>query len=123
MLKVNQMVDLSSHAVDRVFHALADATRRQMLGRLTQGEASVSELADPFDMSLAAASKHVKVLASAELIHIEKRGRTRICNLRPGGLRQASAIIKHYERFWTGRLDALDGHLKKEARQKDKDHE
>ena len=108
------MVNLSSGSVDRVFHALADSTRRQMLGRLTRGEASVSELADPFAMSLAAASKHVKVLASAELIVVEKRGRSRMCKLRAGGLREVSDIIAHYQRFWGDRLDALDAHLKRE---------
>ena len=91
-----------------------------MLGALTHGEATVSELANPFDMSLAAVSKHVKVLASAELISVEKRGRSRVCTLQPQALHAAAEIIRHYEKFWSDRLDALDAHLKNKTDKKTK---
>jgi DNA-binding transcriptional ArsR family regulator len=110
------MVDLGSPHVDRVFHALADSTRRKMLGVLSRRDATVSELAGPFDMSLAAVSKHVKVLQGAELIRVEKRGRSRVCSLQPRTLKSASKVIEHYQRFWSSRLDALQVHLAKKKR-------
>ena len=91
-----------------------------MLGALMGGEATVSQLADPFDMSLAAVSKHVKVLAGAELISVEKRGRSRVCSLEPEALHTAAEVISHYEKFWSSRLDALEAHLKKQAKTKKK---
>jgi DNA-binding transcriptional ArsR family regulator len=118
MLKVNQMVNLESPAVDRVFHALADSTRRRMLGVLSRGDATVSQLAVPFDMSLAAVSKHVKVLERAELVRVEKRGRSRVCSLRPAALESASEVIEYYQRFWSSRLDALQVLLAKKKRRR-----
>lgn len=118
MLKVNRMVDLSAPRVDRLFHALADSTRRQMLGVLSQRDATVSELAAPFEMSLAAVSKHVKVLEGAELIEVQKRGRSRVCSLRPGSLTAMSEVIEHYQKFWSSRLDALQVHIAKKKRKK-----
>lgn len=112
------MVELGASQVDRVFHALADSTRRQILGVLTRKDATVSELAAPFDMSLAAVSKHVKVLEGARLVNVVKRGRSRVCSVEPHGLRTAAEIIDHYERFWTKRLDGLDAHLKQRANEK-----
>jgi DNA-binding transcriptional ArsR family regulator len=91
-----------------VFHALGDATRRQMLRDLARGERSVSELAEPFAMSLAAASKHIKVLEHAGLIRREVRGRSHVCRLDPGPLAGAHEWLGHYERFWTSRLDELE---------------
>jgi DNA-binding transcriptional ArsR family regulator len=101
------MVELDSH-LDTVFRALADSTRRGMLARLALGEKSVGELAEPFAMSFAGASKHVKVLEEAGLISREVRGRTHICRLEPGPLASADQWLRHYERYWTGRLDALE---------------
>ena len=101
------MVELDSH-LDTVFRALGDATRRGMLARLALGERSIGELAAPFAMSFAGASKHVKVLEDAGLIRREVRGRTHICRLEPGPLASADQWLRHYERFWTGRLDALE---------------
>lgn len=101
------MVELDSH-LDTVFRALGDATRRGMLARLALGERSIGELAEPFAMSFAGASKHVKVLEDAGLIRREVRGRTHICRLEPGPLASADQWLRHYERFWTGRLDALE---------------
>lgn len=97
-----------------VFHALGDATRRRMLRELSRGERTVSELAQPFSISLAAASKHIKVLENAGLIRREVRGRTHLCRLEPGPLASAHEWLSFYERFWTGRLDALAELLRKE---------
>lgn len=108
MLIFNCMVELNSLQLDTVFHALGDATRRQMLRQLTDGERSIGELAEPYSMSLAAASKHIKALESAGLIRREVRGRTHMCRLESGPLAAADAWLRNYERFWTERLDALD---------------
>ncbi|WP_186389242.1 helix-turn-helix transcriptional regulator [Stappia sp. TSB10P1A] len=108
------MVEQETHRLDAVFHALGDATRRQMLRALAGGERSVSQLAEPFDMSLAAASKHVKVLEKAGLIRREVRWRTHTCRLEPGPLAGAHDWLGFYERFWTDRLDVLDALLREE---------
>jgi len=102
------MVEHDSPQLDSIFQALADPTRRGMLASLALGEKTVGELAEPFAMSFAGASKHVKVLEEAGLIRREVRGRTHICRLEPGPLASADQWLRHYERFWTGRLDALE---------------
>lgn len=94
-----------------VFHALADGTRRAMLAELAVGERSVSELAAPHPMSLAAASKHVTVLERAGVVTRRKVGRRQVCRLRPGPLAAATEHLRHYERFWNTRLDALDAYV------------
>jgi DNA-binding transcriptional ArsR family regulator len=104
----NRMVELHASQLDSVFHALGDATRRHMLRELAGGERTVSQLAQPFAMSLAAASKHIKALENAGLIRREVRGRTHMCRLEPGPLASADQWLRYYERFWTGRLDALE---------------
>lgn len=107
-LKFNHMVEHYSTPLDSVFHALADATRRQMLQALAQGERTVTQLAEPFDMSLAAASKHIKTLEGAGLLRREIRGRTHLCRIEARPLAQANEWIRHYEHFWGSRLDALE---------------
>src|SRR5688572_2669169 len=102
------MVESQTHRLDAVFHALGDPTRRRMLHELADGERTVSELAEPFAMSLAAASKHIKALESAGLIHREVRGRTHLCRLAPGPLASAHQWLSFYEQFWTDRLNVLD---------------
>lgn len=89
-----------------------------MLRDLTRGERTVSQLAEPFAMSLAAASKHIKVLENAGLIHREVRGRTHLCRLVPGPLASAHQWLAFYEHFWTHRLDALDRLLREEDARK-----
>jgi DNA-binding transcriptional ArsR family regulator len=102
-------------AVDQLsatFAALADPTRRAILARLAQGETSVTELAQPFQMSLPAVSKHIKVLERAGLI---RRGRTaqwRPCRLEAEPLKQTAAWIEQYRRFWDESFDRLDDHLR-----------
>jgi DNA-binding transcriptional ArsR family regulator len=93
--------------MDAVFHALAHGARRDMLGRLAGGELTVGELAEPLTMSLAAASKHVKVLEQAGLVHRTVEGRRHLCRLRPKPLADASEWLAFYERYWTESLDAL----------------
>lgn len=109
--------------MDAVFHALADATRRRMLHDLAGGERTVGQLAAPFAISLAAASKHIKALERAGLIRREVRGRTHLCRLDPGPLADAHAWLGFYERFWTDRLDALDRVLRAEDATPPHDHQ
>src|SRR3954463_8281086 len=108
------MVELFAPQLDTLFHALGDATRREMLRELTKGERTVSQLAEPFDISLAAASKHIKALEKAGLIRREVRGRTHLCRLDPGPLASAHQWLSVYERFWTDRLDLLEQLLHQE---------
>jgi DNA-binding transcriptional ArsR family regulator len=108
------MVESPAPDLDAVFHALGDATRRRMLRELSRGERTVGQLAEPFAMSLAAASKHVKVLENAGLIRRDIRGRTHLCRLEPGPLASANAWLGHYEHFWTSHLDVLDRLLRDE---------
>lgn len=108
------MVDQTDTILDTIFHALGDRTRRQMLFDLSQGARSVGELAEPHTMSLAAASKHVKVLEGAGLVRREIRGRTHLCHLDPGPLSGAHRWLSTYEHFWTGRLDVLERLLQAE---------
>jgi DNA-binding transcriptional ArsR family regulator len=108
------MVELETPQLDSVFHALGDATRRRMLRELANDERTVGQLAKPFAISLAAASKHIKALENAGLIRREVRGRTHLCRLNPGPLANAHEWLTFYERFWTHRLDALEQLLRKE---------
>lgn len=114
MITFNRMVELQTLQLNSVFHALGDATRRQMLRELAGGERTVSELAEPFSISLAAASKHIKALESAGLIRREVRGRTHLCRLDPGPLATANQWLSFYERFWTESFDRLDQLLREE---------
>ena len=110
------MVELQAPQLDSVFHALGDATRRAMLRELAGGERTVGQLAEPFAISLAAASKHIKALEHAGLIHREVRGRTHHCRLAPGPLATAHQWLSFYQQFWTERLDALEQLLREDAR-------
>jgi len=111
----NLMVDIQASQLDAVFRALGDPTRRMILHRLMQGEQTVGQLAKPFSMSLAAASKHIKALESAGLIAREVSGRTHVCRLNAGPLGAADEWLRHYERFWTARLDRLEELLRLDA--------
>ena len=103
---------MSDH-LSATFAALADPTRRAILARLVTGETSVKELARPFDMSLPAISKHLKVLERAGLIARGREAQWRPCRIEAKPLKQASDWISHYERFWTESFDRLDVYLKK----------
>jgi DNA-binding transcriptional ArsR family regulator len=108
------MVEQRTSQLDSIFHALGDGTRRRMLRDLADGERTVSQLAQPFAISLAAASKHIKALENAGLIRREVRGRTHLCRLAPGPLASAHQWLSFYETFWTNRLDALERILSEE---------
>jgi DNA-binding transcriptional ArsR family regulator len=99
-------------ALDAVFHALADPTRRAMLARLANGEHSIGQLAAPFAMSFAAASKHVRVLEQAGLIRRRIQGRSHFCAMDATPLAAADTWLHFYQRFWSNRLDALEGLLR-----------
>jgi DNA-binding transcriptional ArsR family regulator len=106
------MVEERDEALSAVFRALSDPTRRAMLRRLASGEQSVGELAQPFHMSLAGASKHVSVLERAGLVRRTVRGRIHHCLLDARRLQEAQHWLAFYERFWTERFDALDALLR-----------
>ncbi|QWP75667.1 helix-turn-helix transcriptional regulator [Lysobacter sp. K5869] len=108
------MVDYSSQRLDAVFQALADPTRRAMLRQLAGGERNVGELASPHDMTLAAASKHIKALERAGLVRREVRGRIHVCRLDAEPLHGGFEWLRHYERFWNHRLDDLEALLRAE---------
>jgi DNA-binding transcriptional ArsR family regulator len=115
------MVELHAPQLDSVFHALGDATRRRMLRELAGGARTVGQLAEPFAISLQAASKHIKVLESAGLIRREVRGRTHLCRLETGPLASAHEWLGFYERFWADRLDVLERLLREEDARKSDD--
>lgn len=102
------------------FAALADPTRRAILGRLARGETSVTELARPFKMSLPAVSKHLKVLERARLIERGRHAQWRPCRLRAKPLKEISDWVEHYRHFWEQRLDRLDEYLQELQRQETK---
>jgi DNA-binding transcriptional ArsR family regulator len=114
------MVESSPAALDAVFHALSDATRRAILRDLTAADKTVGEIARPYQMSLAAVSKHLQVLEDAELIRREKQGSYRMVHLKPDRLRSAHEWIASYERFWKDRLDSLQNYLE-ETEQEEKE--
>lgn len=105
------MVERSSEALDRIFAAVADATRRAILVSLAKKPATITEIAAPFQVSLNAISKHVKVLERAGLVRREVVGREHRCRFDPEPLHKASAWLNHYRRFWDVRLDALERHV------------
>lgn len=114
---------MSSSALDRVFHALADPTRRRIIERLTRGERTVMELAGDFTISQPAVTKHLNVLAAARIITRRREGRLRYCSLRPAGLAGSFDWLARYRRLWNDRLDALEALLADElARSEDHAH-
>ncbi len=100
--------DTSEDSVDRIFRALADSTRRDILRRALAGEASVSQLAAAYDMSFAAVQKHVAVLEGAGLVTKEPRGRERVVRGSPEALERARALLDRYEQIWRARISRLD---------------
>ena len=102
---------VNSQVLDRRLSALSDPTRRAIVERLSEGEATVSELADPFDMSLPAVLKHLGILESAGLMRSRKVGRVKTCRLAPAALDPVAAWVEERRDIWKRRLDALEGHL------------
>ena len=106
---------LNMDALSQTFAALADPTRRALLARLATGAATVGELAEPFDMSLPAVSRHLKVLTDAGLIERHTEAQWRRCELRGEGFRAAADWIEFYRRFWEQQFDKLDAFLARTA--------
>ena len=100
--------------LDRVFQALADRTRRALLARLAREPLKVTDLAAPFDMSLPAVSRHIRVLERARLVHRTIDGRVHRCSLRTEPLREAEAWLEHYRPFWEDTLNALASYVESE---------
>lgn len=105
------MVKYNDQALDATFHALADPTRRAILARLSKGQATVGELAKPFDMSLPAVSKHLKVLEGADMITRHRDGRISRMELNPAPMMGAVGWITYYKNFWESQLDRLARYL------------
>ena len=101
--------------LNRTFAALSDGTRRAIVARLAGGEAPLSDLAAPFEMSQTAVSKHVRVLSDAGLVRVEKRGRTRYCRLEAVPMKDASTWLDDYREFWEGQFEALARYLNEEG--------
>ena len=112
------MVKHNQNHLDRAFAALADPTRRAILARLSEGEAQVTELAEPFGMSLPAVSKHLKVLEKARLIVRRVDGRVHRFHVNPEPLQQARSWIEQYQQFWSEQLEALGDYLETTAKEK-----
>jgi DNA-binding transcriptional ArsR family regulator len=110
---------LTAHPLDSTFAALADPTRRAILARLTKGEATVTELAEPFELTMPAITKHLKVLERAGLITRGRHAQWRPCRLDPKPLREVAEWIEHYRRFFDESFDRLDDYLR-EIQRKEK---
>lgn len=112
----NRMVEYTQEALNRVFSAVADPTRRAILQNLAKGSATITEIARPFPVSLNAVSKHVMVLERAGLVRREVQGREHFCTLEPTPLREATAWLDYYRQFWEVRLDALERYVARKMR-------
>ena len=108
------MVNYSQTELDNIFHALSDSTRRAILQQVSSRQCTVSELAAPHKMSMAAISKHLKVLEKAKLITRRKQGRQYFCQLQPESLKTAEDWLAFYQEFWTANLDALEEMFRQE---------
>ncbi len=115
------MVNILEPELDMLFYALSDATRRQILVLVGEKAHTVGELAEPFKMSLAAVSKHIKILEKAKLLVRKRMGRVHSCTLDPAALRHAEECIKFYTQFWNQRLDFLAEQLEEPTHAKRKD--
>lgn len=111
-----------SDRLSDTFSALADPTRRAIVARLAQGEATVTEIAEPFDISLPAISRHLKVLEAAGLISRSREAQWRPCRLEPKALKELDGWLERYRAFWTGSFDRMDAYLA-ELQQKEKGDE
>src|SRR4249920_3173290 len=114
---------MHTDTLSQTFAALADPTRRAILARLAQGEATVTELAEPFDMSLPGVSKHLKVLQNAGLVVQGRNAQWRPCRLEPAPLHDIASWVEQYRRLWEARLDRLDEYLRElQTREAGDDH-
>ncbi len=105
---------VESVQLDSIFHALSDSTRRAILRDISGAEKTVGEIARPFPVSLAAVSKHLKVLEAAQLVERQRRGSFQVVRLKPTPLRAANDWLAYYEEFWNTQLDRLQSHLEEQ---------
>lgn len=105
-----------SERLDSIFSSLADPTRRDILRRVAEEELSVSEIAEPYDLTIAAVSKHLIILEKAELIKKRRKGKQQFVHLAPGTIKEAEEYLQDYKKFWETRLDSLEEYLKMEAK-------
>lgn len=112
------MVNYQSQQLDILFYALSDPTRRQILTMIKEGTQTIGALAEPFKMSLAAISKHIKILEKANLLKREKIGRIHECSFNPDALKTAEECIRFYTNFWSESLDAFAAELETPKRRK-----
>jgi len=114
---VNCMVDNKSEYIDRIFYALSNTTRRNIVLELTKKDLTVNELAEKYDMTLQGVSKHIHVLVKSGLVSQTKKGRTKSCQFNSQHLSSLSELIEQYRAFWEGRLDALDEYFEKRKKE------
>jgi len=117
---INYMVDYQNTDLDSILHALSNSTRRSIVMQLARKDLTVNELAEKYDMSLQAVSKHIQVLVKSGLVSQEKEGRVRHCRANIEPLGRVSELIKEYSRFWGERLDALDKYFERRKKQKER---
>lgn len=106
-MKTNTNTPAEDDQLDLIFKALGDRTRRNLLATLSSGHKTISQLAEPLNMSLPAVSKHIRVLENAALVHRTKEGRVQTCTLHSEPMAKADAWLSYYSKFWNARLDAL----------------
>ncbi len=116
---INHMVENKSELTDRVFYALANETRRNILFELTKRDLTVNELAEKYDMTLQGVSKHIHVLVKSGLVTQDKQGRTKYCKFNYQHLGKISELLEQYRAFWEKRLEALDKYIKKQKKEKE----
>jgi DNA-binding transcriptional ArsR family regulator len=121
MYLTNELTTTTMDHLSTTFAALADPTRRAILARLASGQCSVTELAEPFEMSLPAVSKHLKVLEKAGLVARGREAQWRPCRLDAAPLREVADWVEHYRRFWDESLDRLDAYLRELQSKEKKD--
>ena len=112
------MVDQNAELTDRVFYALSNTTRRNIILELTKKDLTVNELAEKYDMTLQGVSKHIHVLVKSGLVSQEKQGRTKYCKFNYQHLNKISDLIDKYKAFWERRLDALEKYIEKQKKEK-----
>jgi len=112
---INTKENSTDHNLDLIFRALGDKTRRELLSRLSEGSVMVTDLAKPFDMSLPAVGKHLRVLEKAGLVERAVNGRVHLCSLNALPLKDANEWLTYYQKFWGETLDSLTDYIAKES--------
>ncbi len=116
---INHMVENNAEFMDRVFYALSNTTRREIILELTKKDLTVNELADKYDMTLQGVSKHIHVLIKSGLVSQEKQGRTKYCKFNYQHLSKVTELLEKYRAFWEKRLDALEKFIEKRKKKEE----